>query len=312
MSSLPNGYTTRPTTPEDRNAILELTAASDRSLIGEVDYHAEDLAAEWGRPRFELDTDPVLVLGPDGVPAGYAYVWESEPGEKVVGWAAPHPDHAHLYGYLLERIEERARERLAGASGERTLRIAIYESESDGARLLREAGFVPVRYFWRMAIPLTGTETPPPPPPGIHLRPLDPDRDREAAHRAIEEAFEDHWGTPTPPFEEWVEEEMTGPDFDPSLWVLAEENGEVAGVLSGRRTGERGWVGQLGVRPAWRGRGVGAALLRASFAGFASRGVPEVILSVDSENTTGATRLYERVGMHSSFRFDFYEKRLEP
>jgi mycothiol synthase len=259
-----------------------------------------------------LAKDPVLVLAPDGRAAGYAYVWESEPGAKVVGWAATQPEHAHLYGYLIERIEARARERLASAAGERTLRIAVYESETAGVALLRAAGFEPVRYFWRMAIPLRGDETFPDPPEGIALRSLDPEPDREPAYRVIREAFVDHWGTPTPPLEEWVQEEMTGPDFDPTLWVVAEENGEVAGVLTGSPTGERGWIGQLGVRPGWRGRGVGATLLQTAFANFARRGFTEAVLSVDSDNTTGATRLYERVGMRSKFRFDFYEKRLDP
>lgn len=308
--TLPPGYTTRPVTPEDRPGILALLAASDRALIGEQDYAGEDLSEEWGRPRFELARDPVLVLGPDGAVAGYAYVWESEPGARVVGWAAPHPDHAHLYGYLLARIEARARERLADATGQRTVRVAIYESETHGRALLQDAGFEPVRYFWRMAIALSGDEVEPEPPDGIRLRAFDPERDARPAHAAIAESFAEHWGTPTAPFDEWSED-LKGEEFDPGLWVIAEDDGEVAGVLSARMTGGRGWIGELGVRPAWRGRGVGAALLRASFARFASRGVPEVILSVDSENTTGATRLYERVGMRTKFRFDFYEKRLD-
>ena len=53
----------------------------------------------------------------------------------------------------------------------------------------------------------------------------------------------------------------------------------------------------LAVRPSWRGRGLGEALLRAAFAEFRRRGVATVGLKVDADNPTGAVRLYERVGM---------------
>jgi len=49
-------------------------------------------------------------------------------------------------------------------------------------------------------------------------------------------------------------------------------------------------VGELGVLAPWRGRGIASALLGRAFATFASRGLPRVMLNVDSENSTGAVR----------------------
>lgn len=57
-----------------------------------------------------------------------------------------------------------------------------------------------------------------------------------------------------------------------------------------------------------RGRGIGAALLRHSFAAFAARGVRRLFLAVDAENPTGATVLYERVGMEVVKRWDLWER----
>ena len=51
---------------------------------------------------------------------------------------------------------------------------------------------------------------------------------------------------------------------------------------------ELGWIGTLGVRPAWRRRGLGEALLRAAFAELFARGRRRVGLGVDTENVTGA------------------------
>ena len=64
----------------------------------------------------------------------------------------------------------------------------------------------------------------------------------------------------------------------------------------------------LAVRRPWRQHGLGMALLRHSFGEFHRRGARKVGLGVDSENTTGATRLYERAGMHVAQQFDFFEK----
>ena len=72
--------------------------------------------------------------------------------------------------------------------------------------------------------------------------------------------------------------------------LLAREAGEPVAALTGRVQGDRGWVGSLGVRAPWRGRGIGAALLRRSFAAFSRRGLRRVVLGVDAENATGPRR----------------------
>ena len=71
-----------------------------------------------------------------------------------------------------------------------------------------------------------------------------------------------------------------------------------------------GWVDVLGVRRDWRRRGLGEALLHLAFRELYDRGQRRVGLGVDAENTTGATHLYERVGMKPSSQDDVYEKPL--
>ena len=56
--------------------------------------------------------------------------------------------------------------------------------------------------------------------------------------------------------------------------------------------------------------GLATALLRHSFRDFKDRGATRVGLGVDGENTTGAVRLYESVGMRQVRRNDTYEKNL--
>lgn len=107
---------------------------------------------------------------------------------------------------------------------------------------------------------------------------------------------------------------------DPSLVA-----GAVAGILSDERTGfllvarsvgvavgvayvamiwslEHGglsaWLEELYVLPAWRGRGVGADLVRASLVQARARGCLMMDLEV-TENHARAARLYEREGFEA-------------
>jgi ribosomal protein S18 acetylase RimI-like enzyme len=84
----------------------------------------------------------------------------------------------------------------------------------------------------------------------------------------------------------------------------AEENGVAAGFsLCWQKSfgdPDMGWVGTLGVLRPWRRRGLGLALLQHSFARLYERGQRKVGLGVDAQSLTGATRLYEKAGMHSN------------
>jgi ribosomal protein S18 acetylase RimI-like enzyme len=93
------------------------------------------------------------------------------------------------------------------------------------------------------------------------------------------------------------------------VWV-AEEGGEMVGELVLLVQPEAGWVEVLGVRPSWRGRGIGRALLRTGFAELGRRGLSRVLLGVDAGNETGALRLYESEGMAVRREWHVVEKRL--
>jgi len=139
------------------------------------------------------------------------------------------------------------------------------------------------------------------------------ERDAHAVHDAMVESFRDHWGSLPSTFEEWEQRHIKRKDFDPTQWFVIWDGDEVAGALIGEHDSPTaGWVGTLGVRRPWRGRGVGMALLRLSFAAFARAGKTSVGLGVDAESPTGAVRLYERAGMHALCQNVVMEKELRP
>jgi ribosomal protein S18 acetylase RimI-like enzyme len=114
----------------------------------------------------------------------------------------------------------------------------------------------------------------------------------------MDDAFQEHWEHTKTPFEEMWERHRNNPNFDPTCWFLIRDGDEIAAVSrnEGNRNGG-GYIGALGVRRAWRGKGYAKALLYRSFAEFWDRGMTRVTLGVDATNPTGATHLYERVGM---------------
>ncbi len=74
----------------------------------------------------------------------------------------------------------------------------------------------------------------------------------------------------------------------------------------------KGWIHTLGVRKAYRRRGLGQALLLHTFRALQQRGVPAAYLFVDAANKTGATHLYQRVGMRVELEITHYEIELRP
>ena len=150
-------------------------------------------------------------------------------------------------------------------------------------------------------------------PPGPEIFAISTFRpeDARAFYEALGETFEDEWGHHHPPFEQWKRERLEAPETDISLWFIARQGEEIVAVArcDPKREGG-GWVGALGVRKPWRKRGIGLAVLQHAFLAFHRRGESHVGLGVDTENATGATRLYERAGMRVISEDVVYEKTL--
>jgi ribosomal protein S18 acetylase RimI-like enzyme len=110
--------------------------------------------------------------------------------------------------------------------------------------------------------------------------------------------------------EEWRRVRFDDPEFDPTLWAIAWDGDEVAGFSLNRYRMGIGWVRTIGVRRPWRKRGLGEALLLHSFGEYYRRGTRTIGLGVNAHNPTGATRLYQKVGMYAASEHVTYEKEL--
>ena len=105
---------------------------------------------------------------------------------------------------------------------------------------------------------------------------------------------------------------LARPAFRPELSLVAWAGEEIAGLCHCRLDGAVGTIRYVGVRPAWRRRGLGEALTRQGMATLAAAGAERVTLGVDATNTTGAQTLYQRLGFETTREHVMYRRELTP
>jgi mycothiol synthase len=302
-SSLPDGFTLRDVTDADAPAVAAVMNAYDAEFAtGEV--VSESDVRSWWVDIGDRGTAS-LALDAEGVPAGYVEIFSRGDETSMDGYVHPERFGRGLGAAFVSLGELRAAE-----LGSPSVVTGTLAADQRAADLFTARGWKHERVFLRMSIDLRGDESSPESPPGLELREFRHE-DARAFHAAKEEAFADHWNYHPESFDEYSRRAIEADDFDPTLWWLVEDGDEIAGVIrcSAKRFGS-GWVHTVGVRPAWRRRGLGELLLRTAFAEFARRGEERVALGVDAENATGATQLYDRVGMHVVFHANVFRKRL--
>jgi mycothiol synthase len=301
MNGLPDGYTLRPASREDAAAVAEVIAAADEADGAPRDTELSDIEQFWR----ELDpTSAALVaVAPDGALVGYVDVLTVADRTHVDGYVHPSA-RGRGVGVSLLRAGEHM------ADGAPVLRTTVVGGATDSEQLVAQEGYKHIRSFFRMRIHLD--ERPPQPdwPDGFELRGYRPGTDDRALHELLQDAFRDHWEHEPRTLDEFVHNFARSDQLVPEAsFMLFEADEAVGGVLSMRRFGT-GWIQSLGVRQPWRKRGIGLALLRQAFGALYGCGERSIGLGVDAESPTGATRLYERAGMHVEVRYDTYEKRV--
>jgi mycothiol synthase len=291
--------TIRRTSPADLETVVALVTRANLADLGSPETSVQEMREDWGRAGYET-----WVADEAGRLVGYVYLFERSPGTVYID-AYVHPD-ARGRGTeeaLVRTAEGRARERSVALANA----FAVTPAMGD---VLERQGYRLTRHHFQMTIDLDGPPPPPEWPPGVAVRTFVPGSDDAEVWELMNDAFRDEYGHVPDPLPRWRERLIETEMFDAGLWVLAHDDGALVGAALSYAYPDGGWVQGVGVRAAARRRGLGLALLRWTLAAFWERGVTAVALSVDADNPTGATRLYERAGMRVAFRVDRYEKRL--
>ena len=314
--------------PQDLAALVELINQADAVDGLERATTLEEMEEEINWPNYQATTDSFLAWSGQRL-VGYAdfFLRNNGNGNGIgdsifYSEGVVHPEWRKqgLGRRLMETIFRRAEERLAEiGQGPVHLQVGCRQVEPDRQALMEDMGMARARYFVNMARPIDNGLPPVTLPAGFRLRPFDLARDTKAVWRVDTEAFKDHWGYTGFPLDEflhWIEE----PSFRPELCVLAEEEsgGQVVGISLNKidpnwikKTGrQEGYVSTLAVLRPYRGRGLGTALLAQSLRTLRQAGMSAAHLTADTENLTGAMRIYEGVGFEPRKTFIVYRKTL--
>jgi len=329
------GLTWRPWTRQDVPALARLRRAVEEADGRDWFTSPEEIEELFGAPVFDAAADTLVGQDADGTMLAYAYV-ERMPTVGVdllhagiTGGVHPDRRGEGIGTELLAWATGRARQALAEYGGDPELaglpgRIATHLGDTDPAarqELFRAAGYQPVRYFANLRrdlslpVPAIGLEPP------LRLVPWS-EALEDATRMARNDAFRDHWGSQPRTPESW--QAYRSKFAQPWSFVVIDESVYYEGSESeqpgdttvppgtayvvGLHRGERfehdwetqgytaGYTGLLGVRRAYRGRRIAAALLTHAMHVYAADGMQYAELDVDTGNPTGAPALYSRLG----------------
>ena len=169
------------------------------------------------------------------------------------------------------------------------------------SKILEDLDYQPIRYFFEMSRPLENLPEADL-PEDVEVRPV-LEQDIHKIWEASVEAFRDHWG-----FAEPSEEDFDGYKkskyFQPELWQVAWHGDKVVGSIlnyidhdyNQKYDKKRGWTEEITTHRDWRRKGIAGALIVRSMKMHKAKGMEEVALGVDTNNLTGALRLYQRLG----------------
>ncbi|MEL6307098.1 MAG: GNAT family N-acetyltransferase [Chloroflexota bacterium] len=321
--TLPAGITTRPLTLEDAEIVAQFSDAHNAAKGYPSVADVEDIKVDWQAPKFNLAESSLAIFAEDGELIGYGTLWDNSeiPVKPRLNWVV----RDDLYGsgidqYLMQWLENKAERVIEKCPPDAKITIGMSVLEGYQKRMdaIASAGYEHKRSWYRMLIDMT--EQPPAPslPENILMRPMNyPDEFRDVAI-ADRDAFRDHYGYVEEPIDEMVKEWQyyidKDPIFTPDVYHIAVDTntGQITGVCLCRMEQwgkpDTAYVESVGVIPAYRRQGIAQGMLYHAFNDFWERGRKKVALHVDATSLTGATRLYERVGMHVAENWMSYNK----
>jgi ribosomal protein S18 acetylase RimI-like enzyme len=308
LSGVLPDHEVRAATFDDVPAITAHIGRVTTALLGYPDASEAEVRDDLTGLRFDIARDTVVAVRADGDVVVYAQGFdENDDSAWMDVYVDPRLEPADFdavadatVATCLEQIRSSVVAR--GGSGTQ-VKAGIYQQESQMRAAYERAGLSVDALYWRMAVELTpDADYTFSLPAGVQIRRVDPDDDGvlRVALDLQNQAFSEHHGSSQMSFDDFRAYWRGTEKYDPEAWWFAVRDGEPVGMLLGdnsRGDATLGYVRSLGVLKPARGQGIAKALLLNAFDDYRRRGRTAMQLGVDSNNATGATRLYEGLGM---------------
>lgn len=268
------------------------------------EYDPEYMRQFLSLPTCDPEENCFVAEHEDGL-VGFALLTPEPPLDRVVASNGVLPSHRNrgTGPLLISACIERARQ----------LDVSLIHSETPAHNVashhvLESEGFYPVKRFWQMR--WQHDDLPPLAlPSGFSLRSFRLCEDEPTLTALQNEAFGLNWGF-SPNTVDQISARVRVNRCDPEGIVFIANDDVVAGYNWTLRSGRTGWVSMTGVSAAYRGRGLGEAVVLAGMQYLRSRDVEAIELEVDYDNTP-ARELYLKLGFETVSQTLWYEKRLK-
>ena len=285
--------------------LVRPATAADLDAIADLGHAAIDLGDYPDATHGDVERNLV------GLRAEPAAAFVALDCDRVVGYLAPRLNDLYVARGDRRRghgtaLVEAALSYVRDVLGHPYLLLYVPPGGTPGRRFAEARGFAHRASLFWMERPSEEPCPAPGFPAGLVVRTWDPGRDRLGPYvDLMNAAFADH-PTPVTWTETVIRAVHEAPGFEPGdiLLVAPADAPDRAVAFCRARlypadAEPYGEVKLIGVLPAWRGRGLGRALLRWGIRRLQGRGVPTIALAVSAANEH-ALRLYEAHGFRRS------------
>jgi GNAT superfamily N-acetyltransferase len=308
---------------KDIPMMVKMENACWKSDLIDLVITPEDLKRDLAHPINMNPRKDIIFAEVGGKYAGHSILdWERKPDGRrfyfLYAFVAPKWREKGVREALVRRSEDRIKE-IARRHPKTARKFFISYSNAernDWKSVLEREGYSPDWHLFEMVRQNLDGIPDLPLPRGVEVRPVKKEHLKKI-WEAMKTAFKDERSYSEERYgDKAFEKTALSPTFTPELWQIAWAGDEVVGGVHNHINKEEneefhrewGHTERIFVARAWRKKGVARALIARSLGVLKDQGMKQATLDVDTQNPSGALRVYESLGYRPTMHFTFFKK----
>jgi mycothiol synthase len=308
---------------EDLPSMARVENACWKADLVDLVITPDEMEEEFANPINMNPLEDIIIAELDGESVGHGIIhWrrgrENDRLYFVYAFVLPEYMGKGIRDRLLHRMEARTREiaKTHPKGTDKFFDAYANTEENDWKSTLIREGYAVTSHMFEMVRPDLERIPDLPLPKGVEVRPVKPEHYRLIWESAKEALKDERSYSEDRNSEEAFENAMKSPIFTPELWQIAWAGDEVVGGVhnfisreENKRLGRKwGHTEKIFVARAWRKKGIARALIARSLKVLKDQGMEQATLDVDTENPSGALRVYESMGYRPAMHYSYYRK----